>query len=80
MEQPEQCCGNCGYAMDNSGKKEQRIECHRYPPDFPTWKNGGFLFNEMPRHQWCGEWSGPVEELPKVADRVMAAYPEEFAS
>ncbi len=79
MKQYEQNCGNCGYAMDNSGKKEERIECHRNPPGHPPWGQG-FLFPMVCPHNWCGEWSGPVEELPRVADRIEAAYPEEFAS
>ncbi len=74
----DQHCGNCDYAMDNSGKKEERIECHRWPPEQPGWLTRGFLFVGVMLHNWCGEWHGPVDELPRVADRVRAMYPEEF--
>lgn len=52
MEQSEQCCDNCYHVVSNV----KRLECHRYPPDWPHRSHGDFLFVWVHLTNWCGEW------------------------
>ena len=59
MPQPtEQNCGNCRFLDDTY--KDGKPRCHRYPPQAPHYEKFigevFWLFPEMDKGDWCGEW------------------------